>query len=77
MREGKRARLTERVSRWTKDGAWHYTEQHTPTEEDRKCFPVSYPPGDSGPFFRWAVESFETEAEALAAVKRADAKGNG
>lgn len=57
------------AKRWEKDGKWHITEPYIPTETDRVMFPVSYPPGDDGPFFVWSTESFDTEAEALGYIE--------
>lgn len=57
------------VSKWEKDGAWHFTVEYVPTKRDRLNFPSSYPAGDDGPFFRWSEESFATEEEARAAVR--------
>lgn len=59
---------------WEKEGCWHITEKYNPTEEDSRRYSASYPPGDPGPFYRWARESFDTEEEALAAI--AKTKGN-
>jgi hypothetical protein len=56
------------VKLWEKDGMWHYLEPYEPTAEDRERYPVSYPAGDDGPFYRWAAESFYTRAEAERAV---------
>lgn len=58
-----------RVARWDKDGAWHVAYLHVPTSEEREWFPVSYPPGDSGPFYKWSGLSYETESEAIAAAR--------
>ena len=59
--------VTDRYTvRWlSKDGAWHVALPYTPTEQDRKYFPRSYPTGSNGSFFRWAVDCFETKAEAI------------
>jgi hypothetical protein len=56
------------VARWEKDGRWHYTERYEPTALDRERFPVSYPAGNPGPFYRWATDSFDTEREAREAM---------
>jgi len=56
------------VARWDKDGRWHVTELYIPTPQDRQSFPASYPTNDEGPFFIWSVDSYCTEAEALAAI---------
>ena len=58
------------VERWEKDGRWHYTEPYEPTEMDRLRFPTSYPPDDKGPFFKWALESFNTADAAVAALRQ-------
>ncbi len=60
------------VALWAKDGMWHYTERYEPTEDDRKRYPVSYPEGDSGPFFKWAAKSFYTELEAIEASEQSE-----
>ena len=57
------------VAKWEKTGGWHYAFPHVPTQLEREIFPKSYPPGDDGPFYRWAdcgPLGFETEEEALA-----------
>ena len=56
------------VSFWNKDGRWHISERYSPSEQDRKRYPVSYPADDLGPFFRWSEQSFDTEREALDAI---------
>ena len=58
------------AARWDKDGRWHITEPYEPTGQDRKRFPVSYPPNDPGPFFIWSAESFCTESEAISALNK-------
>jgi len=60
-----------RAEFWEKDGRWHITEEYHPTEEDRQRYSASYPEGDDGPFFVWAMESFDSEEDALAAIDRA------
>ena len=55
---------TNRVQFWPKDGLWHALVSYQPTDAARKQFPVSYPPGDKGPFFTWQGGGFETYAQA-------------
>jgi hypothetical protein len=57
------------VAKWEKDDAWHFTVRYVPTKQDRLQFPVSYPPGDDGPFFRWHTESYDTREQALNAMR--------
>ncbi len=67
----------ERVALMTKDGAWHVLEEYAPTDEDRQRFPVSYPPGDAGPFYRWTERGYETIGAALLAVEALDSPEGG
>lgn len=60
-----------RVQCWHKDGAWHVSLPYVPTDADRAQYPQSYPADDEGPFYRWADESFGTEAEANEFLKAA------
>lgn len=60
------------ASWWSKDGYWHVARPHVPTEEDRRVFYSTYPPGNDGPFYRWTDESFDTREEAIAALVGAE-----
>jgi len=53
---------------WCKDGYWHTALPFKPTDRDRKLYPVRYPPGNNGPFFKWSGERFETKEEAVKAI---------
>ena len=57
------------IAFWEKDGRWHITKRYEPTESDRKQFPLSYPPGNSGPFYVWSDDSFDTKEAAAAALQ--------